>query len=266
MYAEIDRGNAINFDYHPPESGGYTFVFCNALGLSTDFWRDNIAPELRKRGHGTLAFDYRGQGKSRFDSSATLEPDEMITDILIVTGFVKPERPIIAGFAIGGQFAARAVLAGIPVHGLVMSNSLRANGPHTEWMIELETRLLELGGRRLANDALSPSSCGTERLAELRPSHLQDEPYEPLPSDHPRVRLQRGLKKYDWDVPYEELPVPVLVMTGRHNRRSFDEVVASIVARIPRVRSLLFADAGISLHKEVPDQVVDAFCDFAKAI
>ena len=133
-FVEVDAGNAIFFEYHPPAEGKVTFAFCNSMGLSTAFWRDNITPSLRERGFGTLAFDYRGQGQTRYNSTATLEPDEIVADIGRVLAAVAPARPVLVGISIGGQYAAQAVLKGAEVVGLVMSNSLRKAGPHTEWI------------------------------------------------------------------------------------------------------------------------------------
>src|SRR6218665_2506408 len=120
-FVEIDDGNAVHFEYHPPVGGKATFVFCNSMGLSTKVWGANIAPDLRERGFGTLAFDYRGQGESRYDDTATLEPDEIVGDIVRVVTAVAPENPILVGIAIGGQYAAQAVLRGVGAKALIMS-------------------------------------------------------------------------------------------------------------------------------------------------
>ena len=265
-FMDIDADNAIRYEYHPPTTARFTFVICHGMGLSTAFWQANIAPDLQALGFGTLCFDYRGQGQSRFGESATLEPDEIVGDIVRLVAHVQPENPVLVGLAIGGQYAAQAILRGVPALGLIMSNSLRANGPHTEWMIELEGRLLEMGGKRLANDALSPSIYSNARLAEMRPAHLTEGDYEPLPPDNPRVRIQWGLRKYKWDLRYEDLKLPVLVMTGKHNRRSFPSDVAAIVARMPDVRTITYEDGGLSLHRDLPQDLVRDFSAFAAAL
>ncbi len=266
-FIDIDSGNAIYFEYHPPAEGKVTFVFCNSMGLSTAFWRDNVTPPLRERGFGTLAFDYRGQGQSRYDDTATLEPDEIVADIVRVVAAVAPPRAVLVGISIGGQYAAQAVLKGADVAALVMSNSLRKAGPHTEWIIELEGRLVEMGGLQLAQDCMNPALYSNAALVELRKTHLPSDGYTPWPADNPRVRIGWGLKKYKWDVDYERLTLPVLVMTGLHDRlfRVQDDV-DELFARLPNARSAQFADAGHVLHREVPDQLVDLFAEFAATV
>ena len=263
-FVEVDAGNAIYVDYHPPKEGNVTFVFCNSMGLSTAFWRENVTPALRERGFGTMAFDYRGQGETRYDATATLEPDEIVGDIIRVLKGIDPQRPVLVGISIGGQYAAQAILKGANAVGLVMSNSLRKAGPHTEWIIELEGRLVEMGGLQLAQDALSPSISSKEALVALRPTHLPAHGYTAWPADHPRVRIGWGLKKYRWDVDYEKLTLPVLIMTGLHDRLfRIQEDVDELLARLPDARSVVFADGGHVLHREIPGKLVETFSAFA---
>jgi 3-oxoadipate enol-lactonase len=266
-FLEIDGGTAIHYEYHPPQEGRVTFVFCNSMGLSTAFWHDNVTPALRDRGFGTLAFDYRGQGKTRYDSTATFEPDQIVADIGRVVKALSPPRAVLVGISIGGQYAAQAILQGADAAALVMSNSLRKAGAHTEWIIELEARLLAMGGMQLAEDCIDPVISGKERLAAIRPTHLRDTPYMPFAEDHPRLRIQHGLKKYRWDVEYERLTLPVLVMTGMNDRLfRIQDDVDELLARLPNARSAVFPEAGHVLHREIPGQLVDLFTDFAAAV
>ena len=56
----------------PRSSNGRTFVFFNALTGSTDNWEGVIGPKLRDAGHGTLAYNMRGQTDSPFSPDAVL--------------------------------------------------------------------------------------------------------------------------------------------------------------------------------------------------
>jgi 3-oxoadipate enol-lactonase len=266
-FLEIDSENKIYYEYVPPDPGAerpLTFVFCNSMGLTIEkFWSRNLAPDVRARGFGTLIFDWRGQGQSIHGPAATLEPEEIIADIVRVVNAVAPENPVLVGIAIGGLYAAEAIVAGVKARGLVMSNSIRTAGTHTEWMIELERRLLELGGMRLANDVLSPTGMSPAWLARQRPTHLQPDPYEPLPPTDRRVRIQAGMKKYRFDLPYERLDLPVLVITGAHNRRCFPDEIAAMVARMPQGKSVIFAEAGLGPHKDSQPEFIDTICAFA---
>lgn len=90
---EIDSENAIHVIHQPPQDGRQTFVFFNSMGASTDVWEGKIVPMLRDAGCGTLSFDYRGQGETRFGPDAALTPAEIVSDARIVMEREAPARP-----------------------------------------------------------------------------------------------------------------------------------------------------------------------------
>lgn len=266
-YFEINADNAIHYIHHAPQGDHQTFVFLNSMGGNTDSWEDKIAPLLRSHGYGTLSFDYRGQGKSRFGADALLEPSEIIADICRINNAVAPARPIMVGQSIGGMFGAHAWLQGAKADAIVFVNTLRKRNAQVEWINTLEARLIAMGEMPLVLDVLRPMLSGREELERLRSTHLSEDGYTPWPADHPRLRLAQGVDKSDWDLPYEKLSAPALVMTGLHDRFfRIQEDVNELVARLPDATVITYADGGHSLPSEHPERFVDDIVSFAQSL
>lgn len=266
-FVEIDGDNAIHYIHHAPKGDLQTFFFLNSMGGNTDAWEDRIAPLLRSRGYGTLSFDFRGQGKSRYGADALLEPSEIIADTCRVSKVVAPVRPIMVGQSIGGMFGAHAWLKGAKADAIVFVNTLRKRNAQVEWINTLEARLIAMGGMPLVLDVLRPMLSGREELERLRPTHLSEDGYTPWPEDHPRLRLARNVDKSDWDLPYEKLTAPALVVTGLHDRFfRIQEDVDELVARLPDATVITYADGGHSLPSEHPERFVDDIIGFVQKL
>ncbi|MFN4170322.1 MAG: alpha/beta fold hydrolase [Pseudorhodobacter sp.] len=263
----LDADNAIHAIHHAPGDKGQTIVFLNSMGATTDVWEGKLAPMFRGAGYGTLSFDYRGQGKTKFGPDAVLEPAEIIRDVIATLAHEAPVRPILVGLSIGGLFGAHALLGGAKADGIVFINTLRKQNAQVEWINTLEARLIAMGGMPLVLDVLRPILSGREELTRLRPTHLPEEGYTPWPADHPRRRLAEGVNKAQWDIPYEKLTLPALVLTGLHDRLfRIQEDVDEIIARLPDATSIVYPDGGHSLQAEFPERFVADVMAFADRI
>jgi len=68
----------------------------------------------------------------------------------------------------------------------------------------------------------------------------------------------------DWDLPYETLDLPVLVVTGLQDRVFLDiDVVDRLAARLPKVERMEWPDAGHLLPQERPDKLAHALAAFS---
>ncbi|MDD7972756.1 alpha/beta fold hydrolase [Roseinatronobacter alkalisoli] len=267
LFLELDPDNAIHAIHHSPQGDKATFVFLNSMGATTQVWEETLAPALRARGFGTLSFDYRGQGKTRFGPDATLTPAEIISDTGTVLARIVPRRPILVGLSIGGLFGASALLAGAQAEGLVLINTLRKQNAQVEWINTLEERLIGIGGMPLVLDVLRPVLSGVDQLEKLRTTHLPEEGYTPWPADHPRRRLAEGVKQAQWDIAWQDLSLPVLVMTGLQDRLfRIQPDVDELTARLPDARTVTYADGGHSLQAEHPDSFVADLAEFAASL
>ncbi|MSU91120.1 alpha/beta fold hydrolase [Rhodobacteraceae bacterium 2CG4] len=259
----VSDDTELHYNHAAASEGQPTVVFVNSSGARAAVWEEDIVPGLVAHGVGTLTVDFRGQGQTRYGPDSRFDQAEIVTDLEALIGHLGLRRIVLAGLSIGGLHAARLWEAGVNCEAIVFVNTLRKKGPLTEWIAELEHRLMDLGGERLLHDAFRPVTVSTTQLGNIRPRFLTPEPYAPLPVDHPRNRISHGSRHVDWGFPWAKIDIPVLVMTGLHDRlfrvqADVDEIVASI----PRVEVIEFPDEGHALHTENPGRFVDEMLRF----
>lgn len=261
---DLSPGNALHYEHNAPErEGAQTFVFVNALTGNTQAWEAVVAPMLRKQGFGTLSYNFRGQDDSPFSAGTELTPGLIVDDLRALMDALDPVRPVLVGLSIGGLFAAQAVLKGARAEALVLLNTLREIGPRIAWVNDALPHLVARGGVRLFMDAVFPLLVNQEMAAEKRPDFLGDAPYEPLDAAHGHSNLMRNSTATDWDLPYEQLALPVLVVTGLQDRVFLDvDVVERLAARLPRGQREDWPDAGHLLPQERPEKLAHSLAAF----
>lgn len=265
---EIAAGESLYYEYTAPGAAGPTFLFVNALTGSTATWEHpDIGPVLRQAGHGTLAWNFRGQAGTRFRLETSLSPGLVVEDLRRLVDHVAPPRPILVGLSIGGLFAAQGYLAGVPAVGLVLVNTLRKPGLRLEWINQAMVAMARLGGTRLVMAANLPLLVNPEQLAAMRDTVFTGTPYQPLDPADGLFRLMAASPAADWNLAYERLGVPVLIMTGLHDRVFYQAAdVDELAARIPDRRTVTFPDAGHLIPLERPRAFAQALLDFARSL
>jgi len=264
---QIDADNALYYEHHTPTGAGApTFVFVNALTGNTEAWEAAVAPRLREQGFGTLSYDFRGQGRSRHHPAIELTPTLIVDDLRRILSQLAPQRPVLVGLSIGGIFAAHAVLRGADACGLVLLNTLRTIGPRIAWINDAMPRLVAAGGIALLMDAMLPLLVNEDFTAKARPNALATD-YQPLDAAHPHLNLMRNATATEWDIPYEQLALPALVISGLQDRVFLDrEVVDRLYARLPDARREDWPDAGHLLPQECPERLAASLAAFAGGI
>ena len=265
---DLDESNGLFFRHAPPGAAdGRTFVFFNALTGDTGMWEGVIGERLRAAGHGTLSFNYRGQTDSPFASGIALDAALIVEDTRRLLAHVQPGRAILTGLSIGGLFAARAWLTGLPgvvTEGLVLINTLRRDGTRLRWINDALVRCAEVGGLGLFRDLFVPLLFNEEWQAQHRDEFLKPGPYEPLAADSGHLNLLRHAGSADWDLPYERLDLPVLLITGLQDRVFLDPAdVGRLAARLPRARRIDMPHAAHLLPAERPEALAEALSRFA---
>lgn len=241
-----------------------TFLFVNALTGSTDHWETSIAPTLREAGYGTVSYNFRGQSQTRFNADDLLDETQIISDLQKIAAQCAPNAPILVGLSIGGLFAARAILAGTAASGLVLLNTLREPGLTLDWTNEAVFRAAQMGGSQLVMDLFLPMLLGPTALAGMREKCLGDSAYHPLATDSGIYKLVERSRQADWNVPYENLKLPTLVMTGLRDRVFLDrEAVARLIARLPDAEEVTLPDVGHLIPVEAPTLVSHELLRFA---
>ncbi|QPH54453.1 alpha/beta fold hydrolase [Pontivivens ytuae] len=266
MLLEIDAQNALYYIHHPPADDRPTFVFVNALTGSTPAWETAVAPALRAEGYGTLSWNFRGQAESRFGPDVAITAELIAEDLGRLLAEVAPARPVLVGVSIGGLYAARAVLAGAQVEGLVLLNTLREIGPRIGWINDAMPQLVAEGGFELILDVLLPLLVNAEFAEKARAGALKGG-YAPLDPEHGHMNLMRHAPDTDWEIPYEQLDLPVLVITGLQDRVFLDrEVVDRLYARLPNAQRQDWEDTGHLIPQERPEKLAAALAAFGAAL
>lgn len=264
---ELGPHDALYYEYDTPEAPtGCTFVFFNALTGDTNTWQSVIGPNLRESGHGTLAYNLRGQTDSPFSPELKLDVDLIVNDALRLLSKVKPARPILVGLSIGGLFAVRTFLQGADAIGLVLINTLRKDGPRLQWIGDALLRAVQVGGLDLFRDLFLPLLVNEEWLRDNRSNFLKsDGSYAPLDtgSGHYKLLAQAG-RNADWNLPYDQLNLPTLVITGLQDHVFLErEVVDDLFARLPRGQRVDMTDAGHLVPNERPEKLAGVLLKFA---
>ena len=267
-HLDIAPGEALYYEYDAPGAAGATFVFVNALTGNTGTWQHaDIGPRLRAAGYGTLAWNFRGQAQTRFGAQTALTPKLVVEDLQRIVAQAKPPKPIVVGLSIGGLFAAQAVLAAMPASALVLINTLRKPGARLEWINQATVALARAGGTRLVMEANLPQLVNPDQLAAMRSGVFGPEPYLPMDRADGLYRLLEGSLAADWNVAWEKLKLPVLSMTGLHDRVFYVAAdVEELAGRIAGIERVEFADAGHLIPVERPAGFARVLLEFAKTI
>jgi pimeloyl-ACP methyl ester carboxylesterase len=265
----ISSTDQIYYLHHPEQSPGKaTFVFFNALTGDTNAWESSIAPKLRQEGFGTLSFDYRGQTQSVFSPQNPINSQIIVDDSMRMLQKVAPSTPIFVGLSIGGLYAARAWLAGAAADKLVLLNTLRKDGPRLQWIGDALVRAVRVGGLELFRDMFLPLLMNETWQEAHRKDFLQTPPaYEPLPRQSGTYKLlAEAGPSADWDLPYERLDLPTLVVTGLQDHVFLNpKVVDALFARLPRGTRIDMAEAGHLIPAEHPDRLCTILAEFASS-
>ncbi|MEM7671334.1 MAG: alpha/beta hydrolase, partial [Pseudomonadota bacterium] len=264
---DLGGGNTLYYLYEEPaRDGAPTFVFVNALTGNTGHWEAVIAPELRARGFGTLAYNFRGQAESRFADGLELTDDLIVSDLRSLLANLAPRKPVLVGLSVGGLYAARAILGGADAAGLVFLNTLREIGPRIAWVNDALPVVTSYGGVGLLMDAMFPMLVGPAFLTKMRGTYLKGT-YEPTDPASGHANLMRNSPATDWKPDWAGLSLPVLNIQGLRDRVFYDaDVVGRLLTDIPDTRLEEWPDEGHLLPLEAPEKLAESLVRFGQEI
>lgn len=262
---ELSPGNSLAYELIEPRDGRCTFVFFNALSGDKSMWTSTVGETLRAAGHGMLLYNLRGQAGSP-TSQSSITVSDIAEDAKALLEHVKPVRPVHVGLSIGGLFALHAHLSG--GHGradaIVLINTLRKQTARLAWVNDAVTRAAETGGFQLMKDLYSALLMNVEWQAANRGQFLGAAPYAPCAPDDTALMLLKSGATADWNVNYEAIDVPTLVISGLQDRVFFDPAdVSELTARLPQSVRFDMENAGHMVPVERPERLAEALVTFA---
>jgi pimeloyl-ACP methyl ester carboxylesterase len=152
----------------------------------------------------------------------------------------------------------------MPAAALVLINTLRKPGARLEWINQATVALARAGGTRLIMEANLPQLVNPDQLAAMRAGVFGPEPYQPMDRADGLYRLLEGSLATDWSFPWDKLKLPVLSMTGLHDRIfRVAADVEELSARIAGIQRVDFPDAGHLVPVERPAAFAQALLAFA---
>ncbi len=265
----LSPGNTLAYEHTPPATEtGKTIVCFNALSGDMGMWTTSLGEKLSAAGHGWLIYNLRGQAGSEFTINR-FDEAQIVADATALLEEVKPARPVFVGLSIGGLFALKVHLAGGAgaAQGLVLINTLRKSGPRLDWLNDAVIRAAETGGMDLLKDLFSPLLMNEDWQGENRAGFLGSGGYTPCNADDPGLMLLQSGPTADWNVDYESITVPALIITGLQDRVFFNaDHVAELAARLPNASRIDFANAGHMVPVERPAELADAVVAFADSL
>ena len=138
-----------------------------------------------------------------------------------------------------------------------------------KWIGDALVRAVEVGGLDLFRDLFLPLLVNEDWLANNRKAFLKDGmKYEPLKpgAGHYKLLAQAG-RTSDWNLPYEKLNLPVLLVTGLQDHVFLErDVVDELANRLPKCTRSDMPNAGHLIPAEPPDALADVLLSFAKEV
>ena len=263
----LSPGNTLAYEHEPPAAGGKTFVCFNALSGDMTMWPTAIGEASRQNGHGWLIYNMRGQAGSDYTMTA-FDEAQIVADACALLDHVKPINPVHVGLSIGGLFALRAHLCGgnAAAQGFVLINTLRKASPRLDWVNDAVVRVAETGGMDLLKDLYSPLLMNEEWQHANRGAFLGGGGYTPCASTDPGLLLLKAGPSANWDVPYEQISVAALIVSGLQDRVFYNaEHVSELAKRLPKAEICELANAGHMIPVERPNELAEAVVAFAQA-
>ena len=266
-FLKIDDKNEIYYEYTKPKKNRCTFVFVNALIGSTSTWNDEIGNKIVAKGNGYLTYNFRGQENSKFDERIDLDTDIIVNDLCLLIEKLQLQNIILVGLSIGGLYATLALEKGIKILGLVLINTLRKNNLRLSWINETMVNVASYGGISLLMDFNMPVIASPSLLEKMKPSALNPENYRGLDKNSGIFKLMKGSLTANWDIDWSRIDVPVLLMTGHHDKvfripNDIDEIANSI----KKIERIEFPDCGHLIPIEKPNVFVEYLIKFAKKL
>ena len=266
-FLKIDELNEIYYELTEPKGNGHTFVFVNALTGNTTAWNGTIGDKIIEDGNGFLTYNFRGQDNSKFSEELNLDTDLIVSDLCLLIEKLKLKNIILVGLSIGGLYASLAIEKGVKSKGLVLINTLRKNNSRLKWINETMVNVARYGGTSLLMDMNMPVIASPSFLDKMKPNALNPNNYQGLEENSGIFKLMKGSLTANWDIDWSKIEVPVLIMTGHHDKVfRIPEDIDMIANSMNNIQRLEFPDCGHLIPLEKPKEFATHLNQFVKKL
>ena len=259
--------NEIYYEYVAPKPEGKTFVFFNALTGSTATWTDHIGNKIVKEGNGYLAYNFRGQEKSKFDKGLLLDTEVIVNDSVRLINSLNLKNMIFVGLSIGGLYAALALDKGVKSKGLVLINTLRKNNSRLRWINKTMVNVARYGGTSLLMDFNMPVIASPSFLEQMEPNALNPKNYKGLDEDSGIFKLMEGSLTANWDFDWSKIDIPTVIMTGHYDKVfRIPSDIDDICSTMKNIERIEFPECGHLIPMENPIEFADKINQFSDSL
>ena len=259
--------NEIYYEYVAPKPEGKTFVFFNALTGSTATWTDHIGNKIVKEGNGYLAYNFRGQEKSKFDKGLLLDTEVIVNDSVRLINSLNLKNMIFVGLSIGGLYAALALDKGVKSKGLVLINTLTKNNSRLIWINKTMVNVAKYGGTSLLMDFNMPVIASPSFLEQMEPNALNPKNYKGLDEDSGIFKLMEGSLTANWDFDWSKIDIPTVIMTGHYDKVfRIPSDIDDICSTMKNIERIEFPECGHLIPRENPIEFADKINQFSDSL
>ncbi len=160
-----------------------------------------------------------------------------------------------------------ALEKGVKSQGLVLINTLRKNNSRLKWINETMVNVARYGGTSLLMDMNMPVIASPSFLDKMKPNALNPNNYKGLEENSWYFQIMKGSLTANWDIDWSKIDLPVLIMTGHHDKvfRIADDI-DQIANSMKNVQRLEFPDCGHLIPLEKPKEFAFHLNEFAKKL
>ena len=149
---------------------------------------------------------------------------------------------------------------------VVLLNTLREINPRIAWINDALPHYVATGGAALFMGLMMPLLTNPEFAESARSNYLNG-PYTPLDAGHGHANLMRNSVETDWGFDWASLDLPVLSITGLHDRVFRDpDVIDRLYALLPDARREDWDNAGHLLPLERPERLGESLMRFCEEL
>ena len=141
----------------------------------------------------------------------------------------------------------------------------RKNNSRLRWINETMVNVARYGGTSLLMDFNMPVIASPRFLEQMKPKALNPNNYIGLEETSGIFKLMQGSLSANWDLDWSKINVPVLIMTGHHDKVfRVPSDIDDIIKTMKNTKRIELEDCGHLIPIEKPQEFADYINKFVK--